>query len=72
MREYLLTGHLAPAAILYNSTLAIQAIGWILISTASIKTKLKAAVGLSEGDMKKNQTKNLEKYLALATQKQNE
>src|SRR5258706_2658082 len=40
MGEYLLTDHSAPAVILYNSTLALQAIGWISLSNASLKNKL--------------------------------
>jgi len=31
--EHILTDHAAPAVILYNFTLALQAIGWILFST---------------------------------------
>lgn len=30
--EYILTDHAAPAVILYNSTLALQAVGWILLN----------------------------------------
>jgi uncharacterized membrane protein len=40
MGEYLLTNHLAPAAILYNITLAIQSLGWILLCNAAIGNKL--------------------------------
>lgn len=38
--EFLLTDHAAPAVILYTSTMALQAIGWILIGTASLKNQL--------------------------------
>src|SRR5262249_52409356 len=38
--EYLLTDHSAPAVILYNFTLAVQAFGWILVSTTAIRNKL--------------------------------
>ena len=38
--EYLLTDHAAPAVILYNSTLALQSIGWILLNRAALKDKL--------------------------------
>src|SRR6185369_12958334 len=38
--EYILTDHAAPAVILYNSTLAFQAVGWILLSRAALKDKL--------------------------------
>ncbi|MGE5108177.1 MAG: TMEM175 family protein [Sphingobacteriales bacterium] len=38
--EYLLTDHAAPAVILYNSVLALQAIGWILISHTAFKNRL--------------------------------
>lgn len=37
---YLLTEQLAPAVILYDSVLALQAIGWILISKSAIKNHL--------------------------------
>jgi uncharacterized membrane protein len=40
MGEYILTDHAAPAVILYNATVAFQAIGWILISGTSIRNKL--------------------------------
>lgn len=38
--EYLLTNHSSPAVILYVSTLALQAIGWILITGAALKNGL--------------------------------
>jgi len=38
--EYLLTDHAAPAVILYNAVLALQAIGWILISRVALANKL--------------------------------
>ena len=38
--EYLLTDHVAPAVVLYNAVLALQAIGWILISRAAISNQL--------------------------------
>jgi len=37
MGEYILTDHAAPAVVLYNSTLALQAISWILVTTAVLK-----------------------------------
>ncbi len=40
MGEYILTDHAAPAVILYTSVLALQAIGWILISRAALKNHL--------------------------------
>ena len=40
MGEYILTDHAAPAVILYNSTLALQAIGWILITGSVLKDQL--------------------------------
>ncbi|MBK5273026.1 MAG: DUF1211 domain-containing protein [Bacteroidia bacterium] len=40
MGEYILTYHAAPAVILYDSTLAIQALGWILITGSAIKGHL--------------------------------
>ncbi len=48
MGEYILTDHAAPAVVLYNSVLALQAIGWILIGSSALKNHLykseKAAV----------------------------
>lgn len=38
--EYILTDHAAPAVILYNSTMAFQAIGWIVATQVSLKQKL--------------------------------
>ena len=38
--EYLLTDHSSPAIILYVSTLAFQAVGWILFSGAVLKNQL--------------------------------
>lgn len=38
--EYILTDHAAPAVILYDSVLALQAIGWVLISKAALKDQL--------------------------------
>jgi uncharacterized membrane protein len=38
--EYLLTDHSSPAVILYVSTLAFQALGWILLTTAALKNQL--------------------------------
>ena len=40
MGEYILTDHAAPAVILYNSTLAFQAIGWILVTGSTLKDHL--------------------------------
>lgn len=38
--EYLFTDHASPAVILYNSVLAAQAIGWVLISRVSLNNQL--------------------------------
>ena len=40
MGEYLLTDHSSPAVILYVSTMAMQAVAWILFTTAVIKNQL--------------------------------
>src|SRR4030095_12660549 len=40
MGEYILTDHAAPAVILYNSTLAFQAMGWILLIGSALKDRL--------------------------------
>ena len=33
--EYLLTDHVAPAVVIYNSVTAVQALGWILVTGAA-------------------------------------
>ncbi len=38
--EYLLTDHAAPAVILYDSTMAIQAVGWILLTNTALNNHL--------------------------------
>jgi uncharacterized membrane protein len=38
--EYILTNHAAPAVILYEVTMALQAVGWILIVQAALKNNL--------------------------------
>jgi uncharacterized membrane protein len=38
--EYILSDHAAPAVIVYESTMALQAIGWILIVRAALKNDL--------------------------------
>jgi len=38
--EYLFTDHSAPAVILYDSTMAIQALGWILLTRAALNNQL--------------------------------
>ena len=52
MGEYILTDHAAPAVVLYNSALALQAIGWILMGKTALKNHLykseKAAVTTRE------------------------
>jgi uncharacterized membrane protein len=40
MGEYILTDHAAPAVILYNSTVTLQSVGWILLATTVLKDKL--------------------------------
>ena len=38
--EHLFTDHSSPAVILYDSTLALQAFGWVLVSTVVLKNRL--------------------------------
>jgi len=38
--EYVLTSHGAPAVVLYDAVLAVQAIGWILLLGSALKHKL--------------------------------
>ena len=40
MGEYVFTDHAAPPVILYNSTLAIQALSWILLTSSALKEHL--------------------------------
>lgn len=40
MGEYILTNYAAPAVILYNTTLAVQALSWILLTGSAIKDHL--------------------------------
>lgn len=40
MGEYILTDHAAPAVVLYNSTLALQSISWILVTSAALNDQL--------------------------------
>jgi len=38
--EHILTDHAGPAVVLYDSTMALQAAGWILITQAALKGHL--------------------------------
>lgn len=38
--EFLWTDHAAPAVVLYNAVLAVQAIGWILLTGTALKNRL--------------------------------
>jgi uncharacterized membrane protein len=38
--EYLLTDHAAPAVVIYNSVTAFQAVAWILVSGAALRSQL--------------------------------
>jgi uncharacterized membrane protein len=38
--EYIMTDHSSPAVVIYNSTLALQAIGWVLIFNSILKNHL--------------------------------
>jgi uncharacterized membrane protein len=38
--EYLLTDHVAPAVVIYNSVTAVQAVGWILVTGAALRNRL--------------------------------
>lgn len=38
--EYILTDHAAPAVILYDSTLALQGLGWIFVAGTALKNRL--------------------------------
>ena len=40
MGEYILTDNAAPAVIIYDSTLALQAISWILLTSAALRDQL--------------------------------
>jgi len=38
--EYLLTDHASPAVVLYEATLALQAVSWIALTSAALRDKL--------------------------------
>jgi uncharacterized membrane protein len=38
--EYLLTDHVAPAVVIYNSVAAVQSVGWILLSGSALRSQL--------------------------------
>src|SRR5258706_10125176 len=38
--EYLLTDHAAPAVVIYNSVTTVQAVAWILVSGAALRSRL--------------------------------
>jgi len=38
--EHILTDHAAPAVVLYDATMALQAIGWVLMTQAALKDHL--------------------------------
>jgi len=38
--EYLLTDHVAPAVVIYNSVITVQAIAWILVAGAALRSQL--------------------------------
>jgi uncharacterized membrane protein len=38
--EYLLTDHAAPAVVIYNSVTAAQAVAWILVAEAALRSRL--------------------------------
>jgi len=40
LAEFVLTGHAAPAVVLYNAVLACQAIAWILLGRAALTNRL--------------------------------
>jgi len=60
--KYLLTDYSAPAVVVYNAVIALQALGWILLTGAAIRNKL-TKTELSTSAMRAN---NRSGYLALA------
>src|SRR4051812_41479842 len=38
--DYILTDHAAPAIILFNGVIVVQALGWVLLTDAAIKNQL--------------------------------
>jgi len=38
--EYLGTGHVAPAVVIYNAVTAVQAVAWILVTGAALRNRL--------------------------------
>lgn len=53
---FLQTNHAAPAVVLYNATLALVAVGWILVSGAAVHGHLTSNQGsaLAIGDSARN------------------
>ena len=51
--EYLLTDHVAPAVVVYNSLTAVQAVAWILVAGTALRNRLakdeKSVVLVREG-----------------------
>ena len=60
--EHILTDHAAPAVILYDSTMALQAVGWILMA----QTALKGHLGKSEKATLQMRRNGQSGYFALA------
>jgi uncharacterized membrane protein len=60
--EYLLTDAAGPAVVLYNAVFAVQAIGWLLMSSASLKNDL----GKSEKAIQSIRDNHKYGYYALA------
>lgn len=54
--EYILMDHAAPAVILYNSTLAVQALSWILLTRSVLKDQL------SKNEKSKSHIRNSGKF----------
>lgn len=51
--EYIFTDHAAPAVVLYDTVLALQAVGWVLISYTAFKNQLGGSEKAQQ-DIRKN------------------
>jgi uncharacterized membrane protein len=60
--EYLLTDHAAPAVVLYNAVIAVQGLGWVFISSASLKNNL----AINEKTREKIKTNRKNGYITFA------
>jgi uncharacterized membrane protein len=52
--EFLGTDHASPAVVLYNAVLAVQALGWVVVTGAALRNQL-TVDATAEATMRENQ-----------------